>query len=110
MNEEKVKRGRGRPVGGVSHIGISASELAKYCADHPNDIVMVSRVFWEKNWLITSGVYPVKVVISPEEVAESDSITRGIISEWSGNSLFGQGAIASVNQSSGPKIEMSLSE
>jgi|APGre2960657404_1045060.scaffolds.fasta_scaffold127467_1 hypothetical protein len=98
MNEEKVKRGRGRPIGGISHIGISASELAKYCADHPNDTIMVSRVFWEKNGLITSGVTNPKV-----------DIGAGAGVEWVTPSFL-HGSITSVNESSEPKIEMTLSE
>jgi hypothetical protein len=109
MNEEKVKRGRGRPVGGVSHIGIQASDLAKYCADHPNETVMVSRVFWEKNALVTDGLAPVKRTLSPENVAESDTIVRETASEWV-TPLFALGSVASVNEVSDPKIEMTLSE
>lgn len=56
MNEEKVKRGKGRPKGSLSHIEISTNELAKYCFNNPNDTIMVSRVFWEKK----IGELPVK--------------------------------------------------
>ena len=98
MNEEKVKRGRGRPLGGISHVGISTSELAKYCADHPNDTVMVSRVFWEKNGLITSGVS------APKEDVELPIIeTNGQVRVL--GDMFGQ--TLPVNA---PQIEMSLTE
>lgn len=101
MNEEKVKRGRGRPKGGISHVGISTSELAKYCADHPNETVMVSRVFWQKvvqNMGCELGVPTPKV-----------DIGAGAGVEWV-TPQFIQGSNLTPMQSDAPKIEMSLSE
>ena len=112
MNEEKVKRGRGRPVGSLSHIGIKASDLAEYCANHPDEIVMVSRIFWEKKMaesVVATQTFSLQErILSPEEVAESDSITQGITSEYVPIPVLIQREPATDFQA--PKIEMTLSE
>lgn len=96
MNEQ-TKRKRGRPLGGISHIGISASELAKYCADHPNDIVMVSRVFWEKKGAITDTL----VEIKPENI--------GVIKTDDDTRVLGDMFMQTIPINT-PQIEMTLSE
>lgn len=99
MNEEKVKRGRGRPIGGISHIRISTSELAKYCADHPNDIIMVSRVFWEKK--MAESITDTLVEIKPENIGviKTDDLPRVL------GDMFMQPLEINASQ-----IEMKLSE
>ena len=98
MNEQ-TKRKRGRPLGGVSHIGIQASDLAKYCANHPNQIVMVSRVFWEKKMAELPAQPQVEVVPENIGVIETNGETRVL------GDMFMQ--TIPVNT---PQIEMTLSE
>jgi hypothetical protein len=105
MNEEKVKRGRGRPIGGISHVGISASELIKYCAYNPSAIIPISRVFWDKNK--ENKTSPINNLTTIHVLPEDTDIS--VIETNDQPRVFGDMFMQTIPVNS-PQIEMSLSE
>jgi hypothetical protein len=105
MNEEKVKRGRGRPIGGISHIGISASELVKYLADNPSAIIPISRVFWDKNK--GNRATPTNNLTTIHILSEDSGIS--VIETNDQPRVFGDMFMQTIPVNS-PQIEMTLSE
>lgn len=115
--KEQTKRGRGRPQGSLSHVEVTASDLAKYCADHPNEKIVVGRVFWEKKMaeMNSAKLKPVpsdfgNMVERGFKFGKDTSIVMGgfetaTISEHNTSAESGR---VRVNEINSPEIEMTL--